>query len=214
MQHRLLRRTERQITVRRKQRARLSQLRRVQEAAVIFFIVFDKRQALAHDGSADDHTRRILGLIGRAESVVQRRRVMSVDAQNLPAVGGVAFRKMQRQNRVDIAAALQAVIIHKRGERAELVFRGQRHRLGDLALVVFTVSHKDERVAGIALRFCGQRHAAADGQALSQTAAAPIHAARGRGGVALIPPRNAAVFPEQRIARDITHSRKHGIHSR
>ena len=117
--------------------------RRVERAAVIFFLVFHKGDAVAHDRVRHDADR-IFPVIPRVpQGGIYFLVIVTVcDLDDVPSVGKKILHDILRHDEIDAAADLEPVIIDEDRYIRQAVFARETARLRDLPFLLFAVAHK------------------------------------------------------------------------
>ena len=142
--------------------------------------------ALALDRVGEDHGRHALAGHGRIERGIQRREIVPVAAQHVPAEGlPFAGQVTQRHDLIGRAVKLDLVPVHDGGEVIQAELHGRSGRLPDGALIELAVAEHGvhARIGMIQLQADGD--ALRSGQADAQRAGRHVHTRRAHARVAL-----------------------------
>ena len=142
--------------------------------------------ALALDRVGEDHSRYALAGHSRIERGIERREIVPVAAQHVPAEGfPLAGQVTQRHDFVGRAVELDFVPVHNGGEVIEPELHGRGGRLPDGALIELAVTEHGVHARIGMVQLQAEGHALRGGQADAQRAGRHIHTRRAHARVAL-----------------------------
>jgi hypothetical protein len=131
--------------------------------------ILHEADAPALHGIGKNHHRLVLDGSSDGKGLHQLLHIVAVDAQHLPAKGGVfCGQRLHLHYILHPAVNLQPIDVNDGDDIVELVVAGLHRRLPNLPLLLLAVAHQAEDLVRFLVEPRGQRHAHGDAQALAQ----------------------------------------------
>ncbi len=153
----------------------LCQLFGLERASMIFFLVFHEAHPLAHDGTGKDDIggcRIFSRLLERSVDLVK---IVSVDLDADKSRGFVFVAQVLRHDIIPAAGYLEHVIVDNDRYIVQAVLSDEPSCLGDLPLLLLTVSHDDKTVHLHVFDPGGYGKSACNGKTLPEIPCSPRH---------------------------------------